>query len=109
MHDVQLLCMLYSLVICLTQSLCVHACMSILIMILQLYAMLEQCAPVMYVVQQGYAKLCHVTVISEHAMQNSMPWSSECCLGLFRVLMKLSNLSAHVPEVHISLQVYAEQ
>ncbi len=70
-----------------------------------LLAMLEQCAPVMYVVQHGYAKLCRVTVTSEHSMQNSMPWSSECCLGLFRALMKLSELFPYVPEGHISLQV----
>ncbi len=109
MHDIQLLCVPYSLVVCLTQSLCVHTCMSTLIMICQLYAILGQYASMMCVAKHGHAKLCHVTVTSEHSMQSSMPWSSECCLGLFRVLMKLSELCALVPEGHISLQVYIEQ
>ncbi|KAL0054519.1 hypothetical protein WJX82_010150 [Trebouxia sp. C0006] len=40
--------------------------------------------------------------------RNSMPWSSECCLGLFRALMKLSELFPYVPEGHISLQMRAD-
>ncbi|KAL0034155.1 hypothetical protein WJX77_000688 [Trebouxia sp. C0004] len=40
--------------------------------------------------------------------ETPLPWPSECCLGLVRVLMKLSELCGLVPEGHISLQMRAD-
>jgi len=71
--------------------------------------LLEHCASMRHVAQKMLHKSCHAKVTSALPLQTSLPWPSECCLGLVRVLMKLSELSAHVPEEHISLQVHIVQ
>ncbi len=67
--------------------------------------LLEHCASMRHVAQKMLHKSCHAKVTSALSLQTSLPWPSECCLGLVRVLMKLSELCAHVPEEHVSLQV----
>ena len=67
--------------------------------------LLEHCASMRHVAQKMLHKSCHAKVTSALSLQTSLPWPSECCLGLVRVLMKLSELCALVPEEHISLQV----
>ena len=72
-------------------------------------ALLEHCASVRYIAHNVLDMPCHAIVTSVHSLQTTLPWSSEQCLGLFRALMKLSELCARVPEEHISLQVYIVQ
>jgi len=67
---------------------------------------LEQCASMSYVAQNMLDMPCHAIVTSVHSLQTPLPWSPERCFGLFRVLMKLSELCKNVPEGHISLQVH---
>ncbi|DBA65711.1 TPA: hypothetical protein ACH3X2_002758 [Trebouxia sp. C0005] len=47
--------------------------------------------------------------IDFHDLQlTPLPWPSDCCLGLVRVLMELIELCKFVPEEHISLQMRAD-
>jgi len=62
-----------------------------------------------YVAQNMLDMPCHAIVTSVHSLQTPLPWSPERCFGLFRVLMKLSELCKNVPEGHISLQVHIVQ